>query len=179
MYPRVRVRKQEQEDDTESEIFPLEINGDSKFLKVLESLSVLACFSPEKENQSDSPALIARITQPYVPNLTTEPVSASKENNKVHGKAQLISRPRAVLSSPANDGMFGSRKKANNEKSLALRKCNSEPRKPIQFQTKAKASASESSQAKAKAESSPNMRRGSSKGISRIGSSKFHVQKPS
>lgn len=46
MYPRVRVRKQEQEDDTESEIFPLEINGDSKFLKVLESLSVLACFSP-------------------------------------------------------------------------------------------------------------------------------------
>ncbi|KAG8641834.1 hypothetical protein MANES_12G036500v8 [Manihot esculenta] len=157
MYPRVRVRKQEQEDDTESEIFPLEINGDSKFLKVLESLSVLACFSPEKENQSDSPALIARITQPYVPNLTTEPVSASK----------------------ANDGMFGSRKKANNEKSLALRKCNSEPRKPIQFQTKAKASASESSQAKAKAESSPNMRRGSSKGISRIGSSKFHVQKPS
>lgn len=32
----------------------------------------------EKENQSDSPALIARITQPYVPNLTTEPVSASK-----------------------------------------------------------------------------------------------------
>ncbi|XP_021667701.2 uncharacterized protein LOC110655618 isoform X2 [Hevea brasiliensis] len=175
MYPRVRVRKQEQDD--EAEISPLEVNGDLHFLKVLESLSVQG--RTEKENQSDSPALIARITKPYVPNPKAEAVCASKEKNKAHS----ISRPRAVLSSPANDGMVGNRNKVNNERSLALRKCNSEPRKPIQ--TKAIASGF----CQAKAESSLNMRRGSFKVASSSTSSvkkrglsvstKLLLQKPS
>ncbi|KAF2307137.1 hypothetical protein GH714_025041 [Hevea brasiliensis] len=82
LYPRVRVRKQEQDD--EAEISPLEFNGDLHFLKVLESLSVQG--RTEKENQSDSPALIARITKPYVPNPKTEAVCASKRRTKLMTK---------------------------------------------------------------------------------------------
>eukprot|EP00257_Ricinus_communis_P020117 XP_015579278.1 uncharacterized protein LOC8266713 [Ricinus communis] len=130
MYPRVRVRKQEQqEEEEEYELSPPKENGALLFLKIIESLAL-----QEKENQSLSPpaASITRTTKPNVSGLATPPVSASKVKNT---KPQPISRPRAVLSSPANDGIIGTRSKVNKSgRSSGLRKCNSEPKKPTQIQ---------------------------------------------
>ncbi|KAF4387051.1 hypothetical protein G4B88_024623 [Cannabis sativa] len=107
MYPRVKVRVEEFKEQEE-------------------------CLSPqtqqEKENQSSvSPLLpIARILKDYVLNSTMDlNNSASKveqkrgvvKESKPNLKASLVSRPRAVLSSPDNDGLIGSRNKLVNERS--------------------------------------------------------------
>ncbi|XP_037497789.1 uncharacterized protein LOC105644482 [Jatropha curcas] len=138
LYPRVKVRKHEGEEDGDLEyLSPPKGNSDLLFLEITESPYV-----QEKENQSDTLDLIARITKPYVPNLTPQPnpISASKVKKK---KPHSVSRPRAVLSSPANDLKVGNgnRMKISKERSLGLRKCNSEPKKK-QTQNKPTASAS-------------------------------------
>ncbi|KDP26469.1 hypothetical protein JCGZ_17627 [Jatropha curcas] len=119
LYPRVKVRKHEGEEDGDLEyLSPPKGNSDLLFLEITESPYV-----QEKENQSDTLDLIARITKPYVPNLTPQPnpISASKANDLKVGN--------------------GNRMKISKERSLGLRKCNSEPKKK-QTQNKPTASAS-------------------------------------
>ncbi|XP_062079687.1 uncharacterized protein LOC133784283 [Humulus lupulus] len=113
MYPRVKVRAQE-------DCFSPQI--DSKPTTTAQQ---------EKENQnSDSPLLpIARILKAYVLNSTMELNSASKvekkrpvvKDSKPNLGASSVPRPRAVLSSPDNDGLIGSRNKLLKERSSALK----------------------------------------------------------
>ncbi|XP_050206854.1 uncharacterized protein LOC126656351 [Mercurialis annua] len=164
MYPRVKVMQQDQdqepEHEHEHEHSPRkEFKRSLLFLKIIESLAI-----QEKENQSESPdsppSLVARITKPNVLSLTPPPpaVSATKvKNDKNIGaennRAQSTFRPRAVLSSPANDEIIGSRSKTG--KSLAPRKCNSELRNQNQIKAIA-------TQNKVEKPLSLNLRRGSS-----------------
>ncbi|WCJ38212.1 hypothetical protein M5689_019285 [Euphorbia peplus] len=108
VYPRVKVRIQEDDDD-------YKFSPRDQVYK-----------SPHLEEKGKP--LIAKVivtTTRHVPNSTREPVSAStvnKKSNKLHS----IWRPRAVLSSPANDGAIGKRNKLKSERFSAVRKCKSE-----------------------------------------------------
>ncbi|XVF81055.1 hypothetical protein PTKIN_Ptkin15bG0125800 [Pterospermum kingtungense] len=131
MYPRVKVRVQEDDDH-----FPPPNDSDSSlFLRLIESLS-----KQEKENQINSPPSNARITKAYVRSPETKLLSASKgtvkdkeqinKDAKSNVKANSVPPPRAVLSSPDNDGMIGSRNKLNHARSTPLKKTPAEQIKP-------------------------------------------------
>lgn len=125
MYPRVKVRVQEEEDHS-----PPPIDSQSSLLlKLIESLS-----QQEKENKISSPPSVTRITKAYVTSPAAKSLSAAKDagtdkNNmqigkdaKSNAKAKSVPPPRAVLSSPDNDGMIGSRNKLNYARSSASKK---------------------------------------------------------
>ncbi|KAL5792681.1 hypothetical protein ACOSP7_001275 [Xanthoceras sorbifolium] len=115
MYPRVRVRVQEQQD---GQVSPPNDRGPFLFLRLLESLSLQDCSLP-KENHCNSSPANAKVTMTCVPDVKLESDSASTEKNntdihkdtKLNARVSSIPRPRAVLSSPENDGMIGNRNK--------------------------------------------------------------------
>ncbi|CAL8178241.1 unnamed protein product [Prunus armeniaca] len=120
MYPKVKVRLQEQDDyfSPQSHHRTLQLTNASD-----ESV-------PGKETQSCSPPSIAITKKAYVSKLPGHSISSSKaENSRNPGKATKpadaracsILRPRAVLSSPENDGMIGSRNKVVDKNSLAVK----------------------------------------------------------
>ncbi|XP_075653554.1 uncharacterized protein LOC142623947 isoform X2 [Castanea sativa] len=103
VYPKVKVREQEDQEDFKGP--PL--NDDSSF--------------PAKENEEISPAYVAKIPKSYVPNVPMSTTSVSEslimptisasegageidkkidEDDKINIRACSILRPRAVLSSP-------------------------------------------------------------------------------
>ncbi|KAK9993349.1 hypothetical protein SO802_023052 [Lithocarpus litseifolius] len=118
MYPTMKVRVNEQDDQ-----FPPRNhdNGSMLFLSLMDSLSIQA-----KENRIDSPSSIAGVTKARVPNFSAQLISMSKgtvkKNNKQvdksgeQNRANSAPRPRAILSSPDNDGMIGSWNKLMEEK---------------------------------------------------------------
>ncbi|KAK9280876.1 hypothetical protein L1049_003767 [Liquidambar formosana] len=134
MYPRVKVREQEQDDS----FSPEDDSSSLLLLKVFESLSVQDCCSPEKGNENDSPPLVTKIPKTRVPNLAMPLNSVSKgasqlpetkKNNKhvvddakPNARASSIPRPRAVVSSPDNDGMIGNMNKLISRRPLTLEK---------------------------------------------------------
>ncbi|KAK3193448.1 hypothetical protein Dsin_024758 [Dipteronia sinensis] len=113
MYPRPRVRAKEQEQEDGQVCLPHD-RGSLMFLRLLESLSLQDRSLPEENHCNSSPAN-AKVTKTCVPSVKSELVSASKEKNnkasKQSGRAISILRPRAVLSSPENDGMIGNKNK--------------------------------------------------------------------
>ncbi|XVE77977.1 hypothetical protein DITRI_Ditri13aG0107300 [Diplodiscus trichospermus] len=133
MYPRVKVRVEEEDDH----FSPPNDSVSSLFLRLIDSQS-----EQEKENQANSPPSIARITKAYITSPATKSLSASKDSGKVknnkqivkdaksNSKANSVPPPRAVLSSPDNDGMIGSRNKLNYARSAASKKRPPEQIKP-------------------------------------------------
>ncbi|KAK1559869.1 hypothetical protein Q3G72_019313 [Acer saccharum] len=119
--PRVRVKEQDQEDG--QVVSPPNDTGSFLFLRLLESLSLQDCSLP-KENHCNSSPANAKVTKTCVPSVKSELVSASKEKNnkdsKQSGRAISILRPRAVLSSPENDGMIGNKNKLRPSSSKRL-----------------------------------------------------------
>ncbi|KAI5566062.1 hypothetical protein BDE02_14G161900 [Populus trichocarpa] len=154
MYPKIKVRKQEEDEESS----PPNDHVSTPSLRVKsESPSVEGCGShaSEEENQSDSSPSMARFAKPYfVRNLKARPFSASKgklkdnrrigENRKLSFGAKSALRPRAVLSSPDNDGIIGKRNKWKNERTLTLKSCNSELTKPAETKVIANQGKSES-----------------------------------
>ncbi|XP_065876270.1 uncharacterized protein [Euphorbia lathyris] len=110
MYPRLKVKIQEEEDD-DYEFSPPH--------QVFQSLSHI-----EKEKEKEKPLIAKIIITTTTLNSTREKVSASKVNNSTN----TLWRPRAILSSPANDRVIGKRNKMNNDRFSVVRKCNSEPK---------------------------------------------------
>ncbi|KAI9182476.1 hypothetical protein LWI28_025743 [Acer negundo] len=105
VYPTPRVRVKEQEEEDGQVVSPPNDTGSFLFLRLLESLSLQDCSLP-KENHCNSSPANAKVTK----------TSASKEkkknkDSKQSGRAISILRPRAVLSSPENDGMIGNKNK--------------------------------------------------------------------
>nr|POE76444.1 hypothetical protein CFP56_56201 [Quercus suber] len=133
MYPTVKVRVNEQDD-----LFPPRNhdNGSMLFLSLMDSLSIQA-----KENRIDSPSSIAGVTKARVPNFSAQLIPMSKGTVKKNDKqvdksseqnrTNSAPRPRAILSSPDNDGMIGSRNKLMEEKSSDY-----STKKKMQAQTK-------------------------------------------
>ncbi|XP_010264876.1 PREDICTED: uncharacterized protein LOC104602770 [Nelumbo nucifera] len=134
MYPKVKVRNSEQEKKLiEQEERSLLL------LKVLESLSlqenpsVPSIINSGKDSGNDLPTLIAKIPKSYIPKSATASISASKEEHKdMKGieedkpniRASAVPRPRAVLSSPDNDGMIGHRNRLPSERTSILKRHN-------------------------------------------------------
>ncbi|OVA02319.1 hypothetical protein BVC80_9099g119 [Macleaya cordata] len=130
VYPKVKVREQEEEDDDD---FRLQEEKNSlMLLKVFESLALKVQNSPGKEYQSDSPPSVARIPKFYSPILAAPSISSSKgeqknekqieEDTKSNIRASSVPRPRAVLSSPDNDGLIGHINQLSRERPSVLKK---------------------------------------------------------
>ncbi|KAJ4851329.1 hypothetical protein Tsubulata_005695 [Turnera subulata] len=140
MYPRFRVREQEQEQE-QDELSPTKDAQTLLSSKVIGSSSEQGCSSPEKENHFDSSQSVFRTPKAYVPSLVTQSPSASKdsssavkdrcngEKNKSNVRACSDLRPRAVLSSPDNDGLIGKRNKLDNQR-FSVSKSNIEMKTP-------------------------------------------------
>ncbi|XP_057960120.1 uncharacterized protein LOC131152313 [Malania oleifera] len=125
VYPKVKVREQEQDDQSAEQDID----------------------SSETEYLEDSSHIIAKIPKTYVPNLPTPKISVSKgaissmpcyslqrkkekkadEDDKSNIRASSVPRPRAVLSSPENDGMIGNQNRTKAERLSALNDHNMVP----------------------------------------------------
>lgn len=119
MYPKVKVR--DHDADYHHPAVEAEERSYLGCLKAFDSLSTHDFSSPVKEYQEDYPPTIARVPSSYIPNFgeTVPPKSKGRGNSQkqVHGcereniRASSIPRPRAVLSSPDNDAVIGSKEK--------------------------------------------------------------------
>lgn len=135
MYPRVRVKVRgggEEEDEEREQENPVSVQDEnsSLLLKVFESISLHSRFSPGNEHQSASLPQ-ARVPKSYVPNVPMPSISVSKdatsrstgkkkkevdEESRTNIRASSVPRPRAVLSSPNNDEMIGSRNRLSRDR---------------------------------------------------------------
>ncbi|KAF3952533.1 hypothetical protein CMV_021920 [Castanea mollissima] len=127
VYPKVKVREQEDQEDFKGP--PL--NDDSSF--------------PAKENEEISLAYVAKIPKSYVPNVPMSTTSVSEslimptisasegageidkkidEDDKINVRASSILRPRAVLSSPDNDVMIGNKNRVKAKRPSCLKNHN-------------------------------------------------------
>ncbi|KAL2463521.1 uncharacterized protein Fot_53177 [Forsythia ovata] len=116
MYPRVKVKKQVEEDDQ----YAYEKTS-------LQSMKAFKWLSLNDFSSSDEPPpSIVKIPGSHVPKSPTSTISASKgeannktktvlEENRKNVRASSVPRPRAVLSSPDNDGIIGSKTKTRRE----------------------------------------------------------------
>ncbi|KAM7462375.1 hypothetical protein LguiA_030496 [Lonicera macranthoides] len=120
VYPKVKVRGQIEDDD--------EINS----LEALDSLSLNEFPSSVKEPEDDTPPPTVRIHQLHVSNSSVPTIPTFKgssnkinkdavEEDTLHIRASPIPRPRAVLSSPDNDGKIPSKNKKIVERTSALK----------------------------------------------------------
>ncbi|KAF9612197.1 hypothetical protein IFM89_038610 [Coptis chinensis] len=131
MYPRVKVRQVEESEKDDEYVVP----ADRPALLCLKDFNSPTLqdnrLSHDKEYISGSPPSIARIPKFYVPSFTLPSISSSKgENNKEtedirqNIRASSIPPPRAVLSSPDNDGIIGNRNQASGERNSIMKKSN-------------------------------------------------------
>ncbi|KAI3897083.1 hypothetical protein MKX03_009686 [Papaver bracteatum] len=111
-YPKVKVRSEGDDFCSHKEKNCLML------LKVFETLSLQVQASPGKELENDIPPSVAGVPKLYSPVLAAPSTSSSKagaqkhekqieEDTKSNNGASSVLRPRAVLSSPDNDGMIG------------------------------------------------------------------------
>ncbi|XP_042974271.1 uncharacterized protein LOC122305793 isoform X3 [Carya illinoinensis] len=118
MNPIVKVRAQD------DQFSPRNDTGLLLFLRTIDTLSMQA-----EDHQSHSPSPVDRITKVHVPNIRTQSSPMSQgtmknnfkhvsTNSKSNVRANSVLRPRAVLSSPDNDGMIGSINKLMEDRSL-------------------------------------------------------------
>lgn len=121
MYPRVKVRATEVDDDDYGcSVIPLQD---------FNSLSIRD-YSPEKEHKYLSVAKVPRsyfprsITPPALPKAARNSNKQAENNGKQHIRASSIPRPRAVISSPDNDQILGNRIKMRLERPSAMRNQN-------------------------------------------------------
>ncbi|XP_050105504.1 uncharacterized protein LOC126585153 isoform X2 [Malus sylvestris] len=101
MYPKVKVRLHDQQEDQ----FSPQDDHRKLLLANIHAGVISRFFKNEYKLTMEA----------YAPKLPRQSISSSKENSKNLGKATtpdakacLVLRPRAVLSSPENDGMIGS-----------------------------------------------------------------------
>lgn len=143
MYPKVKVREEARDDE--------DVYGRS-FYQALDSLSLHSYPSPAvKEHKDESPPVVVRIPKSYVSksDMPLAPVSKGSaksinrnviEEEKQNIRASSVPRPRAVLSSPDNDGIVRSKNKTRAELLSGLKNHNScqksKPTHPVQGYSK-------------------------------------------
>ncbi|XP_074338162.1 uncharacterized protein LOC141675724 [Apium graveolens] len=136
MYPKVKVRDEAQDGD--------EDDYTTRFFKALDALSLHNFPSPPvKELEDNSPPSVVRIPKSYIskPVMPMAPVSKGSaksinrkivEEEKQNIRASSVPRPRAVLSSPDNDGILKSQQKSRQKISSGLRNPNKRQNRHIQ-----------------------------------------------
>lgn len=143
MYPKVKVRSQDTDDQRSGDD---QIRNYSLFLNDFQSFSIYDSSSSVKEHQDVSQPLVARMPKNYVPDIirptTSDQKGAEKNNeksyddNKSNIRASPVPRPRAVLSSPDNDVMIGSKNRTKRERSSVLKNHNQTQNRHSQAQCK-------------------------------------------
>ncbi|PON38171.1 hypothetical protein PanWU01x14_314640 [Parasponia andersonii] len=125
VYPKVKVREQQDQDDHQHVVPDFR--------------------STVKEHEDKSPPSIAKVPKSYIPSIgfssaydipnvtmlkTSELTGEEKDNNKLDEdseqniRASSIPRPRAVLSSPDNDLAIGNKNRCKKERSSVLKNRN-------------------------------------------------------
>ncbi|KAL2323394.1 hypothetical protein Fmac_027773 [Flemingia macrophylla] len=110
MNPKMKVRVPEQDEEF---VYPENNSGTWMFSKLIELLSF-----EEEKNQSESPPSVSKSTKACPHHVTRRSTPSTKgvlksikrfgESPKVNARSCSVIRPRAVLSSPENDGLIGS-----------------------------------------------------------------------
>lgn len=149
MYPKVKVRKHEEDDQTAFYVHdgPLED---------FESLHRHDLNSSVTEFDDDSPRSVVRIPKSYISNsdipMTPLPKEGKIDNkvkdaegSKPDAKTTSVLRPRAVLSSPDNDGVIRNRNKVKAELLSGLKNHNLCQNRHIRCKVSPKRSTSENS----------------------------------
>ncbi|KAJ6845234.1 uncharacterized protein M6B38_288450 [Iris pallida] len=128
MYPRVKVRQ-------EMERVSVEEKETSRVVRIVESLSLenhsfprILVPNQEHNCKSDPRPPHARVSTSHLKNPSTPPVDACKGkndkeldgDNKTNIRASSVPRPRAVLSSPDNDGIIGTQNQRIRERRTPL-----------------------------------------------------------
>ncbi|XP_042513785.1 uncharacterized protein LOC122088550 [Macadamia integrifolia] len=146
MYPRVKVREEKEEDEEfvvdEDNSFVQEETCSLPLFRILESVSleeqsshgISSPIDGGKKSQNDFSPSVVRIPAEVAPSI---PMSKGGKNNKeidedTRIRASSIPRPRAVISSPDNDRMIGSRKCSARALSSNLKKSNLDQKSPAQ-----------------------------------------------
>ncbi|KAL5712034.1 hypothetical protein ACHQM5_014243 [Ranunculus cassubicifolius] len=131
MYPRVKVRDEEKPVKVKNGVDVQEKRNSLLLLNNLITLTLKDQFFTDKEYTEDSPPTVAKVPKSYVPSFTTPSISLSKEKNnretedsRPNIRASSVPPPRAVLSSPDNDGLIGSRNQLSKEKPSVMKKSN-------------------------------------------------------
>ncbi|XP_043722641.1 uncharacterized protein LOC122669838 [Telopea speciosissima] len=145
MYPRVKVREEKEEDEEfvvdEGNSFVQE-KCSLPLFRILESVSLEEHSLPGisspidggKESQYVFSPSFARVLVEAAPSIS---MSKGGKNNKeideeTRIRASSVPRPRAVISSPDNDWMIGSRNRLASERSSNLKKCSLDQKSPAQ-----------------------------------------------
>lgn len=130
MYPRVKVRQH-------IEGVPVQEKETSHAVRIIESLSLenhsfprILVPNQEHNCKSDPRPPHARVSTSHLKNPSTPPVDACKGkndkeldgDNKTNIRASSVLRPRAVLSSPDNDGIIGTQNQRIRERRTTLRR---------------------------------------------------------
>ncbi|XVF62772.1 hypothetical protein PTKIN_Ptkin09bG0035300 [Pterospermum kingtungense] len=133
MYPRVKVKEQDQDDQQQA---MQDYNKLSSVLSLKDVLflSMLDSYFPVKRHQDVSPVFAARIPKSYVPAVEKPSDSAPEEAEKNKTKTDeevrpnlrvsSTPRPRAVISSPDNDAVIGNKNRIKKEHRTALKNNN-------------------------------------------------------
>ncbi|PIA40002.1 hypothetical protein AQUCO_02500013v1 [Aquilegia coerulea] len=129
MYPRVKVRVQEEPEKDQYEV--QKENSSLLLLNNFNSPSSNDNLLTGNECASVSPSPVARIPKSYVPSFTTPSISSSKgkndkeiEDKRPNIRASSVPPPRAVLSSPDNDGIIGNRNQLTGERHTIMKRSN-------------------------------------------------------
>ncbi|KAF5205538.1 cysteine-rich repeat secretory protein 3-like [Thalictrum thalictroides] len=130
MYPRVKVRIQEEEPEKDQ----YEVQKENSSLMLLNNFNSPSSHDhllTGNEFASGSPSPVARIPKSYVPSFTTPSISSSKgkndkeiEDKRPNIRASSVPPPRAVLSSPDNDGIIGNRNQLTGERRTIMKRSN-------------------------------------------------------
>ncbi|GAB4843661.1 hypothetical protein Ancab_013625 [Ancistrocladus abbreviatus] len=121
MYPKVKVRDVQDQDDSQQK----KQGRSLQKLKAFDTLSIRAFSSAVKEHKLISPASVVKVPTSVTPSSDTRGSGKVKKETEADDKPRIRAssapRPRAVLSSPDNDEMIGSRMKSRRERPSALK----------------------------------------------------------
>ncbi|KAJ4969427.1 hypothetical protein NE237_016128 [Protea cynaroides] len=148
MYPRVKVRVEKEEDEEflveEDEFFVQKETCFLPLFRILDSVSVQkrslsgisSVSGSGNRSQNDSSPSVAGVPANATTSFATSKGSRVKNNNEIDEETRIraspVPRPRAVISSPENDWMIGSRNRLAREQSPNLKKNNLSQKSPAQ-----------------------------------------------
>ncbi|KAH9620951.1 hypothetical protein KSS87_010700 [Heliosperma pusillum] len=127
MYPKVRVRSLEEDDE-------FEFDHPASPLKAFSSLTIRDYTPPAKGSKQASSLSVAKVPKLHTPTSITPPHALPKaqvkselesdDTNRKHNRASSIPRPRAVISSPDNDELLGSKNRTRIQRLSGLKSRN-------------------------------------------------------
>ncbi|XP_074307098.1 uncharacterized protein LOC141642261 isoform X2 [Silene latifolia] len=127
MYPKVKVRSFEEDDE-------FEFDHPATPVKAFSSLTIRDYTPPAKGSKQASSLSVAKVPKLHIPRSVTPTPALPKAQVKSelesddthikHSRASSIPRPRAVISSPDNDELLGSKNRTRTQRLSGLKSRN-------------------------------------------------------